>query len=477
MKIPIIESNSRLNDPQIVQPDIGLYTNGGKAFSEVGKQLDSITQQFKKVQDFQERTQSSNILRDELDNITAQADADDDPTNMPKYEEAINMAIDKNANTISDKINRMEARQDFINKGYAVNVDIVNKFRTKSVEKSQNQAFIDFDGYKREFSVTADPVKKQEILQRAIGSLDRSVASGVFSAEAANALRKQAMTDWPLEGAMVDVDGAPDQVLNTLDSGGYQDIQGSDRKMLRDYAYSAVQRKEALNKQVQEKEYTDTKIEFQKKLSDGSLRPTDVIEAAKSGRLPPDSFEKYMNVATKGIDISARTDGSTYASLLNEVTSLGTYRKDKLVDSQATAKRIADFRLRVIESNQQGKLSETDMRKMLDGTQKLFDEKVRKEVEKQKNWGDHFSNFVNRMNDTFSDDVEERKRQYMGEYFDRVIVNGEPAQSVVDEIKFTEYREKNKWITGVPKEGQVFKDKNGVKMKVFPDRLPEPVDK
>lgn len=469
MKIPTIESNSRLNDPQIVQPDIGLYTNGGKAFSEVGKQLDSITQQFKKVQDFQERTQSSNILRDELDNITAQADADDDPTNMPKYEEAINMAIDKNANTISDKINRMEAKQDFINKGYAVNVDIVNKFRTKSVEKSQNQAFIDFDGYKREFSVTADPVKKQEILQRAIGSLDRSVASGVFSAEAAKALREQAMTDWPLEGAMVDVDGAPDKVLDNLDAGGYSEIQGTDRKMLRDYAYSAVQRREALNKQAQEKEYTDTKIEFQKKLSDGSLKPTDVIEAAKAGRLPPDSFEKYMNVATKGIDISARTDGSTYASLLNEVTSLGTYRKDKLVDSQATAKRIADFRLRVIESNQQGKLSEADMRKMLDGTQKLFDEKVRKEVEKQAGAGRNFMNFIGRLQDDFAGEVEQKKKEYMGEFFDRVIVNGEKANDVHKEISNRENINIKPEISTYPKDGVDGQDQYGNHIRVFPD--------
>lgn len=135
MKIPTIESNSRLNDPQIVQPDIGLYTNGGKAFSEVGKQLDNITQQFKQVQDFQEKTAASNDLTTRLDIIKDKAYNEKDPRKLQDYQKEIDDAIETSVAPISDNLVRMQTKQTLVGDGYRAYTGIANDFRKSKLTK------------------------------------------------------------------------------------------------------------------------------------------------------------------------------------------------------------------------------------------------------------------------------------------------------------------------------------------------------
>lgn len=180
MKIPTIESNSRLNDPQIVQPDIGLYTNGGKAFSEVGKQLDNITQQFKQVQDFQEKTKASNDLTTRLDIIKDKAYNEQDPRKLQDYQREIDDAIETSVSPISDNLVRMQTKQYLVNDGYRTYTGIANDFRKKQVDQAQADYIVKQDNLTKQFISQGDPMARLETRAQMDIALDEAVSANVF---------------------------------------------------------------------------------------------------------------------------------------------------------------------------------------------------------------------------------------------------------------------------------------------------------
>ncbi len=313
MKIPTIESNSRLNDPQIVQPDIGLYTNGGKAFSEVGKQLDSITQQFKQVQDFQEKTAASNDLTTRLDIIKDKAYNEKDPRKLQDYQKEIDDAIETSVAPISDNLVRMQTKQSLVGEGYRTYTGIANDFRKKQVDQAQADYIVRQDNLTKEFISQGSPADRLETRAQMDIALEEAVAAHVFDKADMEKIRLENNKNLDIREVYFDSQKLGPELMAKNRSNNYYSY-------LNDEEYNAALKSSRELKLTQEKQVA---LEIKDKQLGNEMAITVSLAAPQKGQQAV-SLDQIASLARSG-DISqefaiAYTDAFTKAS--NDINPL-----------------------------------------------------------------------------------------------------------------------------------------------------------
>jgi hypothetical protein len=302
-------------------------------------------------------------------------------------------------------------------------------------------------------------------MKSAIASIDAGVQAGYITAESARSLREEVNKDWINGEATFDAQSNPDMFITeaTSPDGRYASLDTDTKVKLLDYA---ERRKEKIKKQQEDaiKEQNNRSKADQLALGD-DLTPEDVSLAMANGVYDsPEEAKNFMDFAINGIQIEAKTDVGVYTELMNDFYSLGKRgKKDKEIsESSKSASDINSFRIRARQANLDKKLSPTDYKDLIDGTQRIFDKSVRVEVEKNNGNWKNFLNGLNMLSDTIEGDVDARKAEYIAEFNRRTNVIGEGADVVSSDIMARIATEKYPMIAG-KKVGDVVENKFGVK--------------
>jgi hypothetical protein len=235
----------------------------------------------------------------------------------------------------------------------------------------------------------------------------------------------------------------------TKPDGKFSALSPDSKVKLLDYA---TRRKDKLQKEADdlvERNNAQTKAD---QLAQGDNLTMDDVRIANANGVykTPEEAERFMEFAINGIDVTAKTDSGVYSELMSDFFMLGKRDGNKKAITKATktADDIHAFRMKAREANLNKKLSDSDYRDLIDGTQKVFDEKVREDIEKKKGKWDNFGNWLNRWADTYEGDVEAKKNEYSAELNKRTIVGNEPVDTVVSEIQLRAATEKYPWLSG-----------------------------
>lgn len=242
-KIQTYDSQVNPQPMDVVPQQTGLYTNGGKAFSEVAKQVDDITQKFREIRNLKETSKASTDLQVELSQIEKQAQEDPNFNDPTEYQQRIDDAMARHSQSITEPAVREKAMDSFRLKSYSTFSDIQTNFRRRQIEDTQYNLAREIDASRLSYINTADPAKKQLFMDTALQRLDDSVKAGVLTAEAATSMRRYIGKDWAKSEAMHDAETNPDLALVTFSQGGYPGLDTPDeRKKFFDFAQSMKKR-------------------------------------------------------------------------------------------------------------------------------------------------------------------------------------------------------------------------------------------
>jgi hypothetical protein len=301
----------------IVQPEVGLYTAGGKAFSEVAKEVDDITKKFEQVRNEQETSKTSADLQIELDQIKDQAGKDPDFNNISGYRSKVDKAIAKNIGNISSEQARQKVADSFRLKGYSTFSDIESTFNTRKVEQAQFDFNRELDGNYRLYISEVNPANKTLLMTQSKDAINAKVASGIITAEKGAEYFKSFDkwdTDWQKTQINAAIINDPKTAKEMMASGQFGDLNAEERNKWGAVADSYEKRIKveadikAKNEQI--------KNEFQAvdSLSKGEMdfaNASDIVYAADQGLIGKDFAQAWIKYATNpdSIDLSKDSQG------------------------------------------------------------------------------------------------------------------------------------------------------------------------
>jgi len=273
--MPKIQTYDVQQTPQpmeVVPQQTGIYTNGGKAFSEVAKQVDDITQKFREIRNVRETSKASTDLQVNLAQIEKEAQNDPNFDKPEVYQQRIDEAMATHAQTISEPAVREKAMNDFRLKSYSTYSDIQTNFRKRQIESTQYHLAKEIDASKMAYINTADPAKKKLFMDTALARLDESVKTGILSSEAATGIRRYIDTNWAKSEAMHDAESNPDLALVTFANGGYPALDTpEERKSFMEFAQNMKKR-------------NDTQVELKQKATQINNEIT-LVDSIRHGNL------------------------------------------------------------------------------------------------------------------------------------------------------------------------------------------------
>lgn len=425
------------------------FTGVWKTATETFGSIDESVKQFEKLRNENDVLKAETDYKLQLAQIQSEADQDNDPANATKYKARIDEAMQNSIKNINAPELKNRASEAFRLSGYTAYSNIQNKFNKQIIEQAQDNLFKSIEASRQEYIATTDGTKKKSASMSALDSINRGVQAGYLTAESARALREEVAKDWVNGEAAFDAHSNPDMFIEeaTKPGGRFESLE--DKVKWLDYAEN---RKIKIKKEQEDaliEQNNKTKSEQLAKGDD--LTPEDVNIAIANGVYKtPQEAETFMKFAINGVQVDAKTDSGIYTELMSDLYSLGKRgKKEKeITDSSKTASDINNFRIKARQANLDKKLSDVDYRDFIDGTQKVFDKKVREEIEKQKGGWENFKNWLGRVNDDFEGDVNARKAEYLAEFNRRTIIGGESQKTVTDDIQLRAATEKYPWLAG-----------------------------
>jgi hypothetical protein len=280
-KIPILQSQVTPNVPEIVPAKVEQFTAGGKLFSEVGQQLNQISQQFEKVDTLRRTTQARNDLFVDLDVIANEASLDLNPDALPKYQKKIEEAIAKRAEMVPSGLTREMTAEQFRMDGYQRFVGLRNDFRKKKIVAQQDVMIVDLNNHKNQYLGSVDPSVKEKSVNDALGSINNNIALGIIDKSSGDKLKDQ-VNSWSLDEAKRDSLSNPDLLLSN--DRAYYNISDKDYQT----AVNVANRQKQTNKIVAERMLKET----QQKNHVQAIK--DVMQTTNFARMSPD--EKAQRV-------------------------------------------------------------------------------------------------------------------------------------------------------------------------------------
>lgn len=340
-KINVYEAQQNVAPLQTAPVESSLYTSGGKAFSDVAKQVDDITQKFREIRNVRETTKASTDLQLELDQIETQAANDPNFEDVGAYQKKIDAAMGKHLSSITEPAVREKAQNDFRLKSYSSYSNVQSNFRKRQVEASQYALAKDIDTAKQAYVKTVDPTKKQLFMDGAMAAVQAHMKAGIITSETAVGLENAIKKDWASSEAMFDAETNPQMALDNLHAGNYKNLDDpAERRKVYAFANAMKNKQEKEIKKQQEEQQQKAVNEIYLDVLGGKAT-VDSISSRIGVDITAKDAEHYIEMLTKETQTS--TDPIAYKGYLDSIYDAGTKQEvNAIVNRLASDGKIAN---------------------------------------------------------------------------------------------------------------------------------------
>ncbi len=452
-KLPGFESQRQLTtqQPQFLAPkprEADILSAAGKA---AGQAANIAVKWGNALNTIQATTAKANYESGLLDIYNRAAD-DPDYNNSEKYLKEIEKLKTDSLKGFSNKATQSRVALDFDFGNQAATLKIGNIFKKKTIEVGQVSTYKLLDVEKQNYPLSP------ETSEANINSIiDAQVKAGVFGPKEAYKLRKDTLDDAKWEHFLSNFMLNPDQAEKDLKAGkfGLSTVAKS----------RAITHLSELRRQVSD-DQNNNAHDLTIKLLDGSLLIDEI-----------DALENALDVRDR---ISLSDGESLRKALVNKIKTdsqvlLKNEKKaqqyfqllDQFIDDGIDRTK---FRQKLLQVYQDGIVTSEESKFLSELKQNLEDIKWNRRNDLAVGAIKGLKSFLDIKPNLTDGEIALKLQQLLGE-----MATGADPDETSDKIKKETLKEKNDWINNVPENGMILEDRNGKKIKVFPDGHTEDV--
>jgi hypothetical protein len=326
------------------------FTGGWKTATETFDVLDETVKQFKKVQDFNQESDATLGMMQEVDAIKQEAANERDPAKLAEYKAKIDSAIGNNANKITDGLLKTQVQQKLALSGYKAFGDIRSDFRAKEIDLGQAKYMTLMDKYSRAYSEASDDVSRKVIRQSMSDMMDASVRSGLFDAADITKLKIANEKELDETDLAYDIQNLPDQVAARRKQGAYSSLTDAEVNKGIQAANSMKEQIRKQNEYIQKEAQISNEVNLMSSAVSGSPASIDdVRRMIASEEIRQDVGVAYIEFATSPYKVDSTTDSGALASTLDEIFKSG------------NKEQIATVIKNTLKGGTDGKISQDDL--------------------------------------------------------------------------------------------------------------------
>ena len=451
-KIPQAQSQVQITrQAPAVREGPGIFSDRvAQETKKLGQTIAVIAQKFQDAAALAQATKASNAGKRQLEQLKLDAATTEDFGNVQQFTDKISKIREESANLITMPRARQEFQRSFDRDAIATEFSIKNTLRARTVDDAKAQMLENIDLIK-DTSLDRN-TELSDLLAKNVGNL-------IISKEAAFKLKKKTLKSWQeidIRNAIAsDAETAKDQIT----AGIFGKLSASETS---DWL-NAAEKQQKRNKEIAEKKRDETWLQNGGQVIENLEKTSveDIIQLVTNGQIDPDFANDIIKWKTDPDAVQYETDKAIWNEIVRDSVSP---EQDLRLFQRRIAKAVAD---KSIQAEDAANLS-VQVKALFDSAIK-FKSKPNRFHQAVGVAMDFFESFAKSQGLDLVRIPFELSKRLTKAIADKNITTPEAVKEEADSITKETIRDNFDWISNIPEKGQVMTDKNGKKVRVFPD--------
>ncbi len=435
----------------------GIFSSAvARETQRIGDTISRVAQRFEEARTLAETTRASNIAKRRLEELKLTASTTEDFTNTQQFTDGITKIREDASNTISLPLARQDFQRIYDRDALDAEFTIKNILRKRIVDDAKAQMLENIELIQNS-SINRDAELSD--------LLSKNVRSGIIGQETAFNLKKKTLKNWQ----EVDIRDAialdPDSAKDSLIKGEFGKLSASETSDWQDAADKQKKRNVEIAQKKRDEKWLVNGGELISNLEKTSVQ--DIIQMIARDDIDPDLGNDLIEWKTDPETVQYETDKKIWLEIAR--------------DSVSPEQDLRAFQNRIGKAVANKNIQAEDAANLSVQVKSLFDTAI-----KFKSKPDRFNQAIGAALDFFKTFPQSQgidliknqfdlSRKFLRTIAEKNIKNPEEVSKVADDVINENIKTNFDWIKGLPEKGQIMIDKNGKKVKVFPDGRVEEV--